>query len=69
MYRESGNRFREKDWRKAKSLQRAEIRNAPRPIFAVRSTAFKKVEPARGRGRLLNPVVGDGEGGDSTGYS
>src|SRR5690606_23873207 len=29
----------------------------------------KKVEPARGRGRLLNPVVGDGEGGDSTGYS
>lgn len=27
------------------------------------------MEPARGLGRLLDPVVGDGEGGDSTGFS
>ena len=31
---------------------------------------MKMAEPTPGtRGRLLNPVVGDGEGGDSTGFS
>jgi hypothetical protein len=31
---------------------------------------MEKAEPTPGtRGRLLNPIVGDGEGGDSTGFS